>query len=156
MVIISLEGKGRVRRENIFDLYGERSIKNMKRIVFVLIIDQLMASYQHKYFTIMYQRYTGQAEDRSSDQNDRDGYNIAAHAKMPFHTKLKIFARYDVYDDNDTLANYDEETTIYGASYDLTKGVMAWGAVEDKDYKSGLEGSHTDYEMTQVGLAIKF
>jgi hypothetical protein len=119
-------------------------------------VNQLMASYQREYYTIMFQYYTGQAEDRSSDRNDRDGYNIAGFLRAPFHRQLRAFARYDVYDDNSNRGNYDEETMIYGVSYDLVKGVMAWAAVERKDYESGLESSHTDYKMCQLGLAISF
>jgi len=117
-------------------------------------IDQFLASYQHEYFTLMGQWYSGKSEDRSSDQNDRDGYNIAAFVKMPFEEKLRIFARYDVYDKDDSKPDYDETTTIYGVSYDFSKGVMAWAGIEDKDYDRGL--NKNDYRMIQVALAIKF
>jgi hypothetical protein len=116
-------------------------------------IDQFLASYQHEYFTVMGQWYSGKSEDRSSDNNDRDGYNIAAFVKMPFHKKLRIFARYDVYDKDNNRDNYDENTKIYGVSYDLDKGIMAWAGLEDKEYDSGL--NKNDYKLTQVGLAIK-
>jgi hypothetical protein len=117
-------------------------------------INQFLASYQHEYFTIMGQYYTGKAQNRSSDESDRDGYNIAAFARMPFNKKLRLFARYDLFDKNDDMDNYDEKTTIFGASYDLLKGVMPWVALEDKEFESGLNKS--DYKLYQLGLAINF
>jgi len=73
---------------------------------------------------------------------------------MPFNKKLRLFARYDLFDKNDDRDNYDEKTTIFGASYDLLKGVMPWIALEDKEFESGLNKS--DYKLYQLGLAIKF
>lgn len=117
-------------------------------------INQFMASYQHEYFTIMGQFYDGKGEDTSTDENDRDGYSIRAFVKMPFNKKLRIFGRYDVYDDDDNKADYDEKTTIGGLSYDLVKGVIVWAAIEDKDFESGL--NKNDFKLTQIGVAIKF
>ena len=117
-------------------------------------INQSLASYQHEYFTIMGQYYTGKGEDRSSDENDRDGYSVRAFARMPFHKKLRLFARYDLFDKNDDRDNYDEKTTILGTSYDLLKGVTPWVALEDKEFESGLNKS--DYKLYQLGLAINF
>jgi hypothetical protein len=117
-------------------------------------INQFLASYQHEYLTIMGQHYTGKGEDRSSDENDRDGYSVRAFARMPFHKKLRLFARYDIFDKNDDRDNYDEKTTILGTSYDLLKGVTPWVALEDKEFESGLNKS--DYKLYQLGLAINF
>jgi hypothetical protein len=119
-------------------------------------ITQFMASYQHEYFTIMGQIYDGKGEDTATDESDREGYNIAGFVRMPFHKPLRIFARYDIYDDDASAANTDkdEKTTIYGISYDLTKGVMPWVAIEKKDFEDPADGD--DYDMIQVGLQIKF
>jgi hypothetical protein len=119
-------------------------------------ITQFMASYQHEYFTIMGQIYDGKGEDTATDEADREGYNIAGFVRMPFHKPLRIFARYDIYDDDASAANTDkdEKTTIYGISYDLTKGVMPWVAIEKKDFEDSADGD--DYDMFQVGLQIKF
>ena len=119
-------------------------------------ITQFMASYQHEYFTIMGQIYDGKGEDTATDEADREGYNIAGFVRMPFHKPLRIFARYDIYDDDASAANTDkdEKTTIFGVSYDLTKGVMPWIAMEQKDFEDDADGD--DYDMIQVGLQIKF
>jgi len=119
-------------------------------------ITQFMASYQHEYFTVMGQLYDGKGEDHASDEVDREGYNIAAFVRMPFHKKLRIFARYDLYDDDASAADTDkdEKTTIYGVSYDLAKGVMPWIAIETKDFEDPADG--TDYDMFQVGMQISF
>lgn len=119
-------------------------------------ITQFMASYQHEYFTIMGQIYDGKGEDTATDEADREGYNIAGFVRMPFHKPLRIFARYDIYDDDASAANTDkdEKTTIYGISYDLTKGVMPWIAMEKKDFEDSADGD--DYDMIQVGLQINF
>jgi len=119
-------------------------------------ITQFMASYQHEYFTILGQFYDGKGEDNATDEADREGYNIAGFVRMPFHKPLRIFARYDLYDDDASEANTDkdEKTTIFGVSYDLTKGVMPWIAMEQKDFEDDADGD--DYDMIQVGLQIKF
>jgi len=119
-------------------------------------ITQFMASYQHEYFTIMGQIYDGKGEDTATDETDREGYNIAGFVRMPFHKPLRIFARYDLYDDDASEADTDkdEKTTIYGISYDLIKGVMPWIAFEKKDFEDSADGD--DYDMIQVGLQIKF
>jgi len=119
-------------------------------------ITQFMASYQHEYFTVMGQLYDGKGEDTATDEADREGYNIAAFVRMPFHKKLRIFARYDLYDDDASASDSDkdEKTTIYGVSYDLAKGVMPWIAMETKDFEDPADGD--DYDMFQTGLEIKF
>ena len=116
-------------------------------------IDQVMVSYQNKDFTVMYQNYSGKGEDKSSDQNDREGYNVAGFVKMPFNKDLRAFGRYDVYDRNENQPNDKVETLIYGASYDLAKGVMAWAAMEDTDNENP---STADMKQTQIGLAVEF
>ena len=75
---------------------------------------QFMASYQHEYFTIMGQIYDGKGKIRHLSGADREGYNIAGFVRMPFHKPLRIFARYDIYDDDASAANTDkdEKTTI--------------------------------------------
>lgn len=117
-------------------------------------INQYMASYQHKLFTVMGQYYDGKGEDHEDEENDRKGYNIAAFLKMRFHPNLRAFGRHDVYDHNDDKDDREEKTTIYGISYDLTKGVMPWAAVEEVD----LENCHgkDDYTTYQAGLQVKF
>ena len=119
-------------------------------------ITQFMVSYQHEYFTVMGQLYDGKGEDGATDEVDRKGYNLAGFVRMPFHKPLRIFARYDLYDDDDSAADSDkdEKTTIYGISYDLTKGVMPWAAIEDKDFEDPADGD--DHKMFQLGMQIKF
>jgi len=104
----------------------------------------------------MGQLYEGKGEDHDSDGKDREGYSIAGFVRMPFHKQLRIFARYDVYDDDASAADTDkdEKTTIYGISYDLAKGVMPWIAIETKDFEDPADG--TDYDQFQVGMEIKF
>lgn len=118
-------------------------------------INQVMASYQHEYFTIMGQYYEGKGEDTEDDENDRDGYNIAAFIRMPFDKKLRAFGRYIVYDHDKDASNLKEKTSIFGLSYDLAKTVMPWVAIEDKDWEDG-HTKENDYTMYQVGLLVSF
>ncbi len=117
-------------------------------------VNQIMGSYQHNYFTIMGRLYEGKSTHRAGDANDRDGYNIAAVVKMPFDKRIRAFARLDVYDANDDISNYDEETLIYGLSFDLLKGLVIWTGIEEKGYEKAR--NQADSDTYQVGLAISF
>jgi hypothetical protein len=118
-------------------------------------INQVMTSYQHEYFTIMAQYYEGKGEDTEDDENDRDGYNIAAFIRMPFDKNLRAFGRYIVYDHDKDASNLKEKTSIFGLSYDLAKTVMPWVAIENKDWEDG-HTKENDYTMYQVGLLVSF
>jgi len=118
-------------------------------------INQVMASYQHEYFTIMGQHYAGKGEDTEDDENNRSGYNIAAFIRMPFDKKFRVFGRYIIYDHDKDASNLKEKTSIFGLSYDLAKTVMPWVAIEDKDWEDG-HTKENDYTMYQVGLLVNF
>ncbi len=54
----------------------------------------------------------------------------------------------------DDISNYDEETLIYGLSFDLLKGLVIWTGIEEKGYEKAR--NQADYDTYQVGLAVSF
>ena len=110
-------------------------------------------SYQHEFFTLTGQYYTGKGNQSGSNENEKKGHSVFAEIK-PIE-KISFIGRYDHFDPNKDASNDENDRYIFGIAYMLDKPHHNM-IVLDYDTVKYKQSDTKDDKRIQLTLQIKY
>ncbi|MFH1076224.1 MAG: hypothetical protein V1753_05195 [Pseudomonadota bacterium] len=113
-------------------------------------------SFQDEYFTLTGEVMSGEGNQKgdwvktgTTDSRKVDGYSLFGFARIPGAEALRVHARYDVFDPDDSASEDEANLTIVGFSYDIYGKNMIMLNYETCEYEknhSKVKGGNEDQE----------
>ena len=109
------------------------------------------AQFEHDYFVLTGQYYSGKGNQKGTDEKDKDGYSIFGELKP--HKKFSIFGRYDRFDPDTDAGDNENTRYIAGVAYHMDKQHKNM-IVLDYDYVDYEQSNRSDDKRVQLTLQI--
>ncbi len=116
-------------------------------------VNDLFASFEHKYFVLTGQYYWGTGNQQGTDENNKRGYSFFTELKP--HKKFSVIGRFDHFNPNTDVSNEENNRYIAGIAYHIDK-LHKNMVILDYDTVKYEQAERSDDKRVQLTLQIAF